>query len=289
MKRAFAFAFLIISTSASAGNQDDAPPIAKAATRSQDEVEFSFYRSVFSRWMPVAMKSQKSETAIINMARANLSSQLILRIDDIDRQVSLTEDQKKKLLASGQLDVRRFFDRIEQVKDNYLRSKSDQLKLREILSDYVQLKVDFQVGLFGPGSFFSKVSRKTLDEEQLNKLRRSQEQRIRSRWKTQALIMARAWGDGVGMSNDQTVKFSELIVAEIPPPTMTATLDYYYILYRLDQLPRTKLRPIFDDAQWKVFNRQIAQIKTAEKNLLIQWGYNLGDAKKARPEPEPAK
>ena len=52
-------------------------------------------------------------------ARTRLDANLALRIDDLDRACAVTELQKKKLKLAGLGDIKRYYDRVEDLKRKY--------------------------------------------------------------------------------------------------------------------------------------------------------------------------
>ena len=57
-------------------------------------------------------------------ARARLDANLGLRIDDLDRACSITEVQKKKLKLAGLGDIKRYYDRVEDLKRKYTPARA---------------------------------------------------------------------------------------------------------------------------------------------------------------------
>ena len=60
------------------------------------------------------------------VARNKLDSLLTLNVEDLERTCGLTPIQKKKLLLAGRGDIKRFFDRIEDMRKKFTKSKNDQ-------------------------------------------------------------------------------------------------------------------------------------------------------------------
>src|SRR5690348_1383421 len=59
-------------------------------------------------------------------ARNRLDSLLTLNVDDLDRTCGLTPVQKKKLLLAGRGDIKRFFDRVEEIRKRFTKGQNDQ-------------------------------------------------------------------------------------------------------------------------------------------------------------------
>ena len=52
-----------------------------------------------------------------------------------------------------------------------------------------------------------------------------------------------------------------------PPRKFGHQYDYYVIMWQAAKLPEDKLKPLFDDVQWKVLNQQFAQMQGMEQWL----------------------
>jgi hypothetical protein len=300
MKKTLIFGYLLVSAAMARGQ--DAPPAAPAADgRSREQEKLTRYRSVFGPMFGrpesglMSDRTPTTTTALLDAAQTSAMRELSLQIDDVGRHAPLSEPQRKKLHAAGARDIRRFFDRAEQNVNEYLDSSSDPSKRQEIselMKTRMVLNHDFDVGLFGPGSFFFKVVDSTLDETQASKWRESRDKRTRTLWRIRAHLMAQSWSELVGLTDEQRRKLSELIIAEIPPPDRSGPADFQFIMYRLNQLPREKLRPIFDGPQWQLFSGRLDAVLRSKKlyqENLIRLGYDLGDSKEPMPKSEPAK
>src|SRR6478672_7877710 len=101
----------------------------------------------------------------VSEARRQLEWQLTVQIEDIDRACSLTNPQRKKLELAGRGDIKRFFDRYEQVIRKSQVERNEQ-GLRKISQDITPLEITLQVGLFYEDSLLLKSLRNTLTDEQ---------------------------------------------------------------------------------------------------------------------------
>jgi hypothetical protein len=267
------------------------PGIAQKAAPDRKRLEAGIYRSFLGVVAETSSDMTPAPPITPEVARAWMLTRLTLMIDDIDRRTSLTEAQKTKLHAAGELDIGRFFERVEQMKEELLAHPGDPARARERRPANLRILSDYQSGLLAEGSFFSKVLNSILDEDQAARIRESWELRNRTRWRARALLTTMIWGNAIGLSDDQRRKLSDLIVAEIPPPNRPGPTDFQFIMYRLGQLHPAKLRPIFDDGQWRLFNRHLNQARTNErfKSDMADFGYDLGEANRVESIQEPAK
>ena len=96
---------------------------------------------------------------------ANLS----LRIDDIDRVCALTELQKKKLQLAGMGDLKRYFDRIDDLKRKYTTSAGGpQGNNNNMWLEMQPLQLELNKGLFGDASLLAKTIKSTLGADQVS-------------------------------------------------------------------------------------------------------------------------
>src|SRR5207249_1887352 len=65
----------------------------------------------------------------------------------------------------------------------------------------------------------------------------------------------------VPLRHEQRQQLIALLISQIKPPRKSGAMDYYLIMYRASQLPEAKLRPLFDELQWKIVSRQLAAFK----------------------------
>ena len=99
-------------------------------------------------------------------ARTKLDSSLKLRIEDLDRKCHISDLQKKKLLLAGRGDIKRFFDKIEDVKRKFQNGQND--PNANIWQDIQPLQIELNTGLFGDDSIYKKTISKTLDGDQIS-------------------------------------------------------------------------------------------------------------------------
>jgi hypothetical protein len=66
------------------------------------------------------------------------------------------------------------------------------------------------------------------------------------------------------------------MVNETKPARKSGPYDYYIIVVQLGRLPEAKLKPLFDQSQWRVVSRMLTQYKGMEQ-WLKQSGQWPGD------------
>src|SRR5208283_5075319 len=74
----------------------------------------------------------------------------------------------------------------------------------------------------------------------------------------------------VGFRDEQRRRLVELILSETQPPTRFGQYDYYLVMYQAGQIAEAKLKPLFEDRQWALLNRQLNQMRGMQQFLQDQ-------------------
>jgi hypothetical protein len=199
------------------------------------------------------------------VARNKLDSALALRVDDVDRICGVTEGQKKKLQVAGRGDIKRFFDRVEETKRRFESVKNNQFN--NIWQEIQPLQTELNSGLFGDDSFFAKTVKRTLNEEQAAKFANVVRERNLVRYRATVGWCVVQLDRSVGLSDDQRARMVELLVKETRPPKRFGQNDYWFMMLQASKISESKLKPILDDIQWRILERQLNQGKGMEQWL----------------------
>ncbi len=62
----------------------------------------------------------------------------------------------------------------------------------------------------------------------------------------------------LGLTDDQRRRFETLLLEETRPPKEFGVADYQIVMYQAAKIPEAKLKPIFDDLQWRTLRRELA-------------------------------
>jgi hypothetical protein len=205
-------------------------------------------------------------------ARARLESLLMLQVEDIDRSCSITDAQKKKLALAGRGDINRFLDRVDEKRAKYLHTRQDPNKVNDIFQEIRPLQLAFNAGLFKEGSLFWKAIPKTLTDEQLASFEQAQAEKRSFRYRARAELVAANLGNSLGLSTDQRKRFIKVLLEETRPPRNFGSNEYQVVLHQAAKIPQDKLKPIFDETQWRALNRSLMQSKAMER-ILKESGY----------------
>jgi hypothetical protein len=204
-------------------------------------------------------------------ARDQAGTRLKLVVEDVGRACRLSEAQKEKLRLAGRGDIKRFFDQVEELKRKYRGLANPEVNFQEIYRAAQPLGLAFQGGLFGDGSLFLGTLRKTLEASQVVEYERVLRERRLFRHRTSIDNVITRFDRLLGLTEDQRSRFREILVTATRPSKIVNPYDYYLILIQASKLPEDRLRPIFDDAQWRALGQQLDQVRQAEA-ILRQWG-----------------
>jgi hypothetical protein len=212
---------------------------AREAAEVQQATGVALDESVFNQWVfgiPNVTTSAAAE---------RLESNLMLAVDDLDRAVTLTENQRRKLILAGHGDRKRFFDRVAE------QYRHDPKGANEIVAFAEPLAADYALGLYGEGSFFAKTIATTLTPEQAARQRESLQEKLKFRYQAKVTLILASLDKRVGFTTDQQRRFTALILEETTPLRRPAGQDESsLVLFKIARLPENKVRPIFDDLQW---------------------------------------
>ncbi|MDB5392036.1 MAG: hypothetical protein JWM11_7682 [Planctomycetaceae bacterium] len=200
-------------------------------------------------------------------ARKRLDTQLTLRIDELDRACGLTEIQKKKLYLAGQGDIKRLFDDMLVIRKKFDKLRNDQNAINQIFQEINPLQNRISAGIFRSESFYQKSVLKTLGPDQAAKLAELDLDRRTFRYHAKILLALTLLDVGVPMRDEQRQQLVKLLQEETRPPKRFGQFDYQVVLLQLSKLPEEKIKPIFDENQWKAMGTQFQQAKGMELYL----------------------
>lgn len=192
-------------------------------------------------------------------ARNKLDSMLTLSVENLDRICGLTAIQKKKLVLAGHGDIKRFFDRIDDLRKKFTKNKNDQMAWQNLWQEVQPLRMSFNSGFFEGDSIFSKAIRATLSPEQTTRHKQVLLERTHYRYWAKVDLAMEVLNNEVGFTDDQRVQMLKLLKEETKPPLKLGENDYYVVLYQLSRIPEARLKPVFDEIQWKYLRRQLDQ------------------------------
>ncbi len=190
---------------------------------------------------------------------------LELELHDLDRACHLTSAQKAKLQLLGQGDIKRYFDRYEQLK---ARSINDGRPLFGILQDAVKLRLALESGLFNQHSLLFKGLGSTLTPAQIQQRDRFRES-VRQAAFEQIVARISTWET---VREDQRQAFETLFLARTRLPANAGSYDRFLYLMQLQHLPKQTLKTALSEVQIMALHAQIAEADGV-KPQMVYLGY----------------
>ncbi len=212
---------------------------------------FEFAESNFDQWI--------FGVAEPDHGLKRIESLLTLNVDAINQVCGLTEDQVAKLNLAGQGDIKRFYDEVAVLRAKFMRVRRNRNAVNQFYQEIQPVKAKLDAGLFDEGSFFHKVLNGSLDDEQSSKYEEAQWNRRQARYHAKLGLALVIMERTMPLRAAQRERLIEVLQEETQPPKVFGQYDYYVVLYQLSQIPDQTLKPIFDEAQWKVFAQMQAQ------------------------------
>jgi hypothetical protein len=204
---------------------------------------------IFSRWGGAAG------------AKARLEANLALRIDDIERACAVTELQKKKLKLAGMGDIKRYYDRVEDLKRKYAAGAGSPQINNNIWQEMQPLQLELNGGLLGDASIFVKTIKSTLGPDQAKRYDELMRGRTDERRRATIEWFVVHIDKALGLSDLQRGRLVELLASETPPPERFGQADFWYLMYQMTRLPEAKVKDILDEPQWRLLSRQFIQAR----------------------------
>jgi hypothetical protein len=200
-------------------------------------------------------------------ARTKLKESLELYTEDVDRACGLSDAQKLKLRLAGRGDIERFFRAFEKVKKKFQAIRNDQQKVNQIFQDISPLQAQMMTGLFTRDSLLQKSLVNTINREQFLKYLKVDEERRRFHHESKIGVVITLLDQSAPVTAEQRRRLVDLLRRETKPPRKSGQYDYYAMMHQVSKIDEAKLKPILDDIQWQVFNKQLAQMRGMEQWL----------------------
>ena len=251
------------SARAQADDDDEKPPIVAPQQLLYLVNETMFNRTVYGTLTP-------------ERAREKLESVLSLRIASVERSSAISRAQKERLALAGRGDIKRIFDRIEDRK-GVLNRQIDQEEYRRLIQELRPIQLLWLQDPFREGSYFSKALKMTLEEGQAKRLTKVEGEAKRLHYRARIDQVIVSLDTFLGLSADQRRRLTSLLVEETRPPLIFGSHDVQVVLHQMASLPEAKVRPIFDDPQWRTLEGRLIQAR-AMKPFLVSNGYLAEDA-----------
>ncbi len=187
--------------------------------------------------------------------RARLNNVVNERVGRLDRQYRLTDAQKEKLLLAGLGDIKRAFDRVDDLRRRFQLVKYEHNGVIECLQEARRMHIDLRAGIFGVDSLFTKTIATTITQEQKANEEKVHREYDAARYPRSADEVAARLVRVLNLSPEQHQRLKKLLRDEVRPPRRLGESLYAYIMYQLSRVPEDRVRPIFSDSQWTLLHQ----------------------------------
>lgn len=199
--------------------------------------------------------------------RSRLDSLLNIRVEAALQACQLTEEQRQKLQLAGRGDIKLFFDRVEELRRKFQKLKTDQNRIQEIFQALQPLQATLRIGPFDESSIFAKAMKRTLSVEQFERFETADRERRAFRYREVVERVVASLDENLSLRAAQRRQLTQLLLAETRAPAAFGQYDLYVVLAQAARLPEERLKPIFDEPQWKLFKTQLDQARGLEHFL----------------------
>lgn len=248
--------------------------VATAAARAQDDVEVeervelnrpaenpalgveqarqrlqAAYKSQFDRWVMLQFQTRDG-------AGQQLEMLLAMQLRKLTADCRLREDQQKKIELAGRGDIKHFLDRFDFIARTMQNPRSSTDELRAAMGEMQPLVNSTRQRIFGDDSLLGKTLDSVLDPQQAAAREHALVERNNRRHQAAIASAARTLQSNLGLSDEQCSRLTQLLLSETRPPRRFGTApEISLVLFQASRIPEDKLRPIFDDGQWRIMSR----------------------------------
>lgn len=179
-------------------------------------------------------------------------------ITQLEKRVDLDEQQKEKIRLAGEGDIQRFLVRVEKARQAFLAlSQEDRNQINESYQLAMPLQQELSQGLFGKKSLVKKVMPNCLTPSQVQAFREAEKRRDAIAAERAIQLWIAMLGRTLPMTSDQRNSLLEVVKEHCKSVPQSNQMMTYLIAYRLSTIDEDVLEPIFDEAQWKAFQKTL--------------------------------
>lgn len=210
-------------------------------------------------------------------AKKRLYSQIEQRLDRINKQCSLTAEQKASIELAIQGDMERFFRRVQVLRKEMEGKQPNNANLREFAEILSPLQLEWSEGVFRPKSLFAKTLVSQLTPEQkasiLGKGRREQEIRHIAKCK-QFIVTIES---SIPFNDAQRKHVLTLLESKMPKLMGNRAIEAYGPIYAASKIERSEVESMLSD-------EQIATFEQLQKHWRANFGF-VNSNEHAAPNP----
>ncbi|WP_236618367.1 hypothetical protein [Rhodopirellula europaea] len=195
--------------------------------------------------------------------RRGLQNKIELQFVRIEQSTPLTESQKDCLRLAGQGDIKRFFDRVNQAREKFLRMehKDNNANINEAYQLASPLQQELSQGIFGDGSLMEKATRYVMTDDQTQQILERELEQSRVMMELQGKVFLSTIGRGMALTAKQQRElqghFQKKIqqLGNIPATEGRSSVSGSLFIMWLVELANDDDSSHFDDEQMVVIKR----------------------------------
>jgi hypothetical protein len=204
-------------------------------------------------------------------ARELFEAQLKSRVDRLNGRYQLSATQQKKLFVAGRGDIKRFFDRVDDLRRRQELAAGDREARLANIQDFISLTKAARRDLFDAQSIFAKTIKSTLTPEQIERFAKLEPEIAQRRHLETIRWVVGTWDETIKLNGVQHAQIEALLVQETRPPRTFGYNDYFGLLLQAAR-HEEKLKAVFTPAQWTTVSAQLAEARRLE-TILKDEGY----------------
>jgi len=245
---------------------------ASSSVRAWDDDDLSEPKVKASRNETPRLRAQDVDRAVENVIfgdnglglshEQKLRERLRARIQQVSLSHSVSKEQEDKLLLAGEGDLRRFLDRVEELKGRIRSVSRHQIEWNRILREAQPLQGQLRAGLFDRDSLFGKTLAKIGGSEQPASFTRTETDRSRFQHRAAVNMTVLRLSTALGLSDEQRTRLKVLLLEETRPvrsPSAALADSYSNSVYaQLRLVSEAKLKPLFEPWQWEALQIKFA-------------------------------
>lgn len=198
--------------------------------------------------------------------RLQFEAQLQMRIDDLSRNCTVTDEQRRKFTVAGQGDVKRFFDDFDEAREAFRHTQTldDCRAMMERCQPAFASRV---TRLYHDDSLLEKMIRKSLTPEQRQQAQAARDERRLFRYRAHVEAVVALWDGNLALTSDQRKRLVALLLEDTQPPPEGAKEGAFSVWLQAADLPDTAYLAILDQPQWRLLQQQFKHVKEMEPVL----------------------
>lgn len=197
--------------------------------------------------------------------RKRMEALAATEIDVVDRRVSLTDAQKRKLKLAARGDIEQYISRVNELRPKLTSKPLDQFQYVELMRELQPLRIVQQSGLIGETSLLRKTLRHCLTDEQRVRWQTLERERQRTAVES-AIVTWQRMPNGFMLTDESRRQFVDVLVEHGDIPDTRNSYIHYVVLVEAAKL-EDHLKPLVSEEVWQKLQKQITQARQIEASL----------------------